>query len=87
MVRNYAENFVWTVINGSEGLNQWIAPCFHKVNRVCYLLSEITAQLGGRRVPYRSQRSRANADWAQSSNQHASTTIAHKFFCIGFSQS
>ena len=41
IVRNYAENFVWTVIDGSEGLNQWIAPGFHKVNRVCYLLTEV----------------------------------------------
>ena len=41
LVRNYDENFVWTVVDGSEGNDQWIIPGYHHVNRICYLLTEI----------------------------------------------
>ena len=41
IVKNYAENFVWTVVDGSDGPDQWITPGFHFVNRVCYLLTEV----------------------------------------------
>lgn len=35
------ENFVWTVLDGCEGVHQWIVPNIHFVNRVCYLVTEI----------------------------------------------
>jgi hypothetical protein len=41
LVRDYDENFVWTVVDGSEGNDQWIIPGYHHVNRICYLLTEI----------------------------------------------
>lgn len=41
LVRDYDETFVWTVVDGSEGRDQWIIPGYHHVNRVCYLLTEI----------------------------------------------
>lgn len=41
LVRDYDQNFVWTVVDGSDGRNQWIIPGYHHVNRVCYLLTEI----------------------------------------------
>jgi hypothetical protein len=41
IVKNYAENFVWTVLDGCEGPDQWITAGFHWVNRVCYLLTEV----------------------------------------------
>lgn len=34
-------NYVWTVLDGSDDLNQWIVPSIHHVNRVCYLITEI----------------------------------------------
>lgn len=34
------ENHVWTVVDG-EGLDQWIIPGFHYVNRICFLLTEV----------------------------------------------
>lgn len=41
LVREYDENYVWTVVDGSEGCNQWIIPGYHHVNRICYLLTQI----------------------------------------------
>ena len=41
IVKNYTENFVWTVVDGCEGPDQWITPGFHYVNRICYLLTEV----------------------------------------------
>lgn len=41
VVKGYSERFVWTVLDGSEGPDQWITPGFHYVNRVCYLLTEV----------------------------------------------
>lgn len=40
-VKNYAEDFVWTLVDGSDGPDQWITPGFHFVNRVCDLLTEV----------------------------------------------
>lgn len=37
---NYAPNFVWTVVDGGAGFDQWIVPGFHRVNRICYLLTK-----------------------------------------------
>jgi hypothetical protein len=33
--------FVWTVIDGDSGADQWIATGVHYVNRVCYLVTEL----------------------------------------------
>lgn len=41
IVQRYSEDFVWTVVDGDEGPDQWITPGFHFVNRVCYLLTEV----------------------------------------------
>ena len=41
IVKEYAGNFVWTILDGSDGPDQWITPGFRFVNRVCYLLTEI----------------------------------------------
>lgn len=41
LIRDYDEDFVWTVVDGSEGNDQWIIPGYHHVNRICYLLTEI----------------------------------------------
>ena len=40
IVNDYAQEFVWTVVDGSEGSDQWILPGYHHVNRICYLLTE-----------------------------------------------
>ena len=40
-VRRYDPNFVWTVVDGGTGRNQWIVSGLHYVNRVCYIISEI----------------------------------------------
>jgi len=39
LVRKYDQDYVWTVIDGER--DQWIVPGFHRVNRVCYLLTEV----------------------------------------------
>ena len=41
IVNDYAQEFVWTVVDGSEGSDQWILPGYHHVNRICYLLTEL----------------------------------------------
>jgi hypothetical protein len=41
LVKEYDENRVWTVVDGSEDLDQWIIPGYHYVNRICYLLTEV----------------------------------------------
>ena len=41
IVQRYSEDFVWTVVDGDKGPDQWITPGFHFVNRVCYLLTEV----------------------------------------------
>lgn len=35
------QNFVWTVVDGGEGPDQWITTGMHYVNRVCYLLTHV----------------------------------------------
>jgi len=40
IVKSYSGNFVWTVVDGGEGPDQWITPGFQFVNRICYLLTE-----------------------------------------------
>lgn len=41
IVKSYPEDFVWTVVDGDDGDEQWITPGYHYVNRVCYLLTEV----------------------------------------------
>src|ERR1035437_1131493 len=41
LVRGYDLNYVWTVVDGCEGNDQWITPGFHYVNRICYLLTNV----------------------------------------------
>ena len=41
IVKSYPEDFVWTVVDGDNGSDQWITPGYHYVNRVCYLLTEV----------------------------------------------
>lgn len=40
LVRNYDLHFVWTVLDGHA--DQWIVPGLYRVNRVCYLLTEVS---------------------------------------------
>ena len=51
IVRTYSRDFVWTVLDGGIGSDQWITPGLHYVNRVCYLLTE--APHGGAEVEFR----------------------------------
>ncbi len=41
IVAHFAQNFVWTVVEGGEGSDQWITPGLHYVSRVCYLLTRV----------------------------------------------
>ena len=41
IVKSYSVDFVWTVVDGDRGSDQWITPGLHYVNRVCYLLTEL----------------------------------------------
>lgn len=41
LVRSYPAEFVWSVLDGADGADQWIVPGIHWVNRVCYLLTEV----------------------------------------------
>ena len=41
LVRSYPTEYVWSVLDGGEGPDQWIAPGIHFVNRVCYMLTEV----------------------------------------------
>lgn len=40
LVRHLNPVFVWTVLDGGAGPDQWIVPGIHYVNRVCYLVTE-----------------------------------------------
>jgi len=40
LVRSLNPNFMWTVVDGDLGRDQWILPGVHYVNRVCYLVTE-----------------------------------------------
>jgi len=51
IVKSYSEDFVWTVVDGDKGSDQWITPGLHYVNRVCYLLTELPH--GGAPVEFR----------------------------------
>jgi hypothetical protein len=38
---DYDENYVWTVVESGEDSDLWIVPGFHRVNRICFLLTEV----------------------------------------------
>ncbi len=40
-VRRQDPAFVWTVVDGDSGDDQWITTGVHFVNRVCYLVTEL----------------------------------------------
>ena len=41
LVRSFPAEYVWSVLGGCEGPDQWIAPGIHFVNRVSYMLTEV----------------------------------------------
>ena len=41
IIEDHAQEFVWTVVDGSEDSDQWIVPGYHHANRICYLLTEL----------------------------------------------
>ena len=41
IVRCHDPAFVWTVVDGDSGTDQWITAGVHYVNRVCYLITEL----------------------------------------------
>ncbi|WP_374354208.1 hypothetical protein [Chitinimonas sp.] len=41
LVRSLDLDYVWTVVDGDSGDDQWITPGIRYVNRVCYLVTEI----------------------------------------------
>jgi hypothetical protein len=41
IVRRHDSTYVWTVIDGDFGSDQWIVTGVHHVNRICYLITEI----------------------------------------------
>ena len=41
LAADFDQNFVWTVVDGDNGHDQWITPGMRRVNRVCYLLSRV----------------------------------------------
>ena len=42
IAKHFTPSFVWTVVDGAEGSDQWITPGLHYVNRVCYLLTRVS---------------------------------------------
>ena len=40
LVRSLDPDYVWTVLDGDSGSDQWITPGIRYVNRVCYLVTE-----------------------------------------------
>lgn len=41
LVRGYDEKYVWTIVEGGGGFDEWITPGYRYVNRICYLLTEV----------------------------------------------
>ena len=42
IIKSYDEKFVWTVVDGGSGSDQFITTGIHFVNRVCYLITELS---------------------------------------------
>ena len=41
IVRSYDHSYVWTVLEGDIGPDEWIVPGIHYVNRICHLITEV----------------------------------------------
>lgn len=41
IAKHFPRRFVWTVVDGAEGLDQWITPGLCFVNRICHLLTRV----------------------------------------------
>lgn len=41
IVKRFPLCFVWTVVDGADGVDQWITPGLCFVNRVCHLLTRV----------------------------------------------
>lgn len=37
----YDSDYVWTVVDCGDCSEEWIIPGFHRVNRICFLLTEV----------------------------------------------
>ena len=37
----YDTDYVWTVVDSGESSDEWIIPGFHRVNRICFLLTKV----------------------------------------------
>ncbi|MCE9551403.1 MAG: hypothetical protein K8R50_10480 [Betaproteobacteria bacterium] len=44
IVRQHNPAYVWTVVDGDKGCDQWITPGMQHVNRVCYLITRLSHQ-------------------------------------------
>ena len=44
IVRKLDVSYLWTVLEGGSGNDQWITPGYHFVNRICYLVTEKSHQ-------------------------------------------
>jgi hypothetical protein len=44
-IRGHDPAYVWTVVDGDSGFDQWIIPGAHYVNRICYLVTELPHDL------------------------------------------
>jgi len=42
LVQSLPPEHVWTVLDASTGPDQWISPGLHNVNRICYLVTEVS---------------------------------------------
>jgi hypothetical protein len=43
-VKKLDASYLWTVVEGGSGNDQWITPGYHYVNRICYLVTEKSHQ-------------------------------------------
>jgi hypothetical protein len=43
-VKKLDASYLWTVVEGDSGDDQWIIPGYHFVNRICYLVTEKSHQ-------------------------------------------
>ena len=44
LVKFLVASYLWTVVEGGVGDDQWIIPVYHFVNRICYLVTEKSHQ-------------------------------------------
>ncbi len=40
LAKSIDDNYIWTVLEGCAGPDQWIVNGWHYVNRICYLVTE-----------------------------------------------